>query len=146
MQRPRPRQRTAVAAGARATASSAHRPIDRLFHMMFESKASDLHLSVGMTPLVRKDGEIKLLDESAPASIPNRCGRCSIRSCRKRTARSSHARHDTDFAYEIAGLARFRSNIFMDRKGPGAVFRVIPVEDHDGRGPGPLAAHPSSAS
>src|SRR4029434_5501578 len=35
-------------------------------------------------------------------------------------------RHDTDFAYEIAGLGRFRSNIFMDRKGPGAVFRVIP--------------------
>ena len=35
-------------------------------------------------------------------------------------------RHDTDFAYEIAGLARFRSNVFADRKGPGAVFRVIP--------------------
>src|SRR5205814_395282 len=35
-------------------------------------------------------------------------------------------RHDTDFAYEIAGLGRFRSNVFMDRKGPGAVFRVIP--------------------
>ena len=33
---------------------------------------------------------------------------------------------DTDFAYEIPGLARFRANIFMDRKGPGAVFRVIP--------------------
>src|SRR4029434_7680964 len=35
-------------------------------------------------------------------------------------------RPDTDFAYEIGGLGRFRSNIFMDRKGPGAVFRVIP--------------------
>jgi twitching motility protein PilT len=35
-------------------------------------------------------------------------------------------RHDTDFAYEIQGLARFRSNIFADRNGPGAVFRVIP--------------------
>ena len=36
------------------------------------------------------------------------------------------ARHDTDFAYEIDGLARFRANVFIDRKGPGAVFRVIP--------------------
>jgi twitching motility protein PilT len=36
------------------------------------------------------------------------------------------ARHDTDFAYEIAGLARFRANVFMDRQGVGAVFRVIP--------------------
>ena len=35
-------------------------------------------------------------------------------------------RFDTDFAYEIPGLARFRANIFMDRKGRGAVFRVIP--------------------
>ena len=35
-------------------------------------------------------------------------------------------RHDTDFAYEIADLARFRSNVFADRRGPGAVFRVIP--------------------
>ena len=42
-------------------------PIDRLFRLMCEAKASDLHLSVGMKPLVRKDGEIKVLDESAPA-------------------------------------------------------------------------------
>jgi twitching motility protein PilT len=35
-------------------------------------------------------------------------------------------RHDTDFAYEIPGLARFRCNLFMDRLGPGGVFRVIP--------------------
>ena len=37
-------------------------------------------------------------------------------------------RHDTDFAYEIDGLARFRANAFCDRKGPGAVFRVIPTK------------------
>jgi len=37
-------------------------------------------------------------------------------------------RHDTDFAYEIADLARFRANIFADRRGPGAVFRVIPTK------------------
>ena len=44
----------------------------------------------------------------------------------EKNAREFAARHDTDFAYEIAGLARFRANIFVDRKGPGAVFRVIP--------------------
>ena len=47
---------------------------------------------------------------------------------RRRTATSSRERHDTDFAYEIPGLARFRANIFMDRKGRGAVFRVIPAK------------------
>src|SRR6185369_6557398 len=36
-------------------------------------------------------------------------------------------KHDTDFAYEILGLARFRANMFMDRKGRGGVFRVIPT-------------------
>jgi twitching motility protein PilT len=36
-------------------------------------------------------------------------------------------RHDTDFAYEVPGLARFRCNFFMDRKGMGGVFRVIPA-------------------
>jgi twitching motility protein PilT len=38
------------------------------------------------------------------------------------------SRHDTDVAYEIKGLARFRANMFLDRKGPGAVFRVIPAQ------------------
>lgn len=36
--------------------------------------------------------------------------------------------HDTDFAYEIHDLARFRCNIFMDRKGMGGVFRIIPAK------------------
>jgi hypothetical protein len=51
-------------------------------------------------------------------------------------------RHDTDFAYEIPGLARFRVNVFMDRKGSGAVFRVVPLKmhspyDHGGLDGGP---------
>ena len=37
-------------------------------------------------------------------------------------------KHDTDFAYEVPNLARFRANVFADRKGRGAVFRVIPSE------------------
>ena len=40
------------------------------------------------------------------------------------------AKHDTDFAYEIAAASRASApNVFQDRKGMGAVFRVIPVED-----------------
>src|SRR5207247_4275351 len=37
-------------------------------------------------------------------------------------------RHDTDFAYELAGRGRFRGNLFLDRRGVGAVFRAIPSE------------------
>jgi twitching motility protein PilT len=93
---------------------------------MCDAKASDLHLSVGMKPLVRKDGEIKVLDESAPVFDPESMSAMLEPIMPERNREEFGRRHDTDFAYEIAGLGRFRSNIFMDRKGPGAVFRVIP--------------------
>src|SRR5262245_27334209 len=101
-------------------------PIDRLFTLMCDAKASDLHLSVGMKPLVRKDGEIKVLDDSAPAFDAESMWAMLEPIIPERNREEFGRRHDTDFAYEIAGLGRFRSNIFMDRKGPGAVFRVIP--------------------
>ena len=101
-------------------------PIDRLFRLMCETKASDLHLSVGMKPLVRKDGEIKVLDESAPVFDAQSIWAMLEPIIPERNREEFDRRHDTDFAYEIGGLGRFRSNIFMDRKGPGAVFRVIP--------------------
>src|SRR5262245_15885327 len=113
---------TPVAPSARTGAP----PIDRLFHLMCETKASDLHLSVGMKPLVRKDGEIKVLDESAPVFDAESMWAMLEPIIPERNREEFGRRHDTDFAYEIAGLGRFRSNIFMDRKGPGAVFRVIP--------------------
>jgi twitching motility protein PilT len=101
-------------------------PIDRLFKLMCEAKASDLHLSVGMKPLVRKDGEIKVLDESAPVFDSGSMWTMLEPIIPERNREEFGRRHDTDFAYEIGGLGRFRSNVFMDRKGPGAVFRVIP--------------------
>ena len=52
----------------------------------------------------------------------------STRSCRPTNRQEFAEKHDTDFAYEIPNLARFRANVFADRKGRGAVFRVIPSE------------------
>ena len=100
--------------------------IDRLFQLMCEAKASDLHLSVGMPPLIRKDGEIKVLEEGAPALDPDSMWAMLEPIIPERNKEEFERRHDSDFAYEIAGLGRFRSNVFMDRKGPGGVFRVIP--------------------
>jgi len=79
-----------------------------------------------MKPLVRKDGEIKVLDESAPVFDTESMWTMLEPIIPERNREEFGRRHDSDFAYEIAGLGRFRSNIFMDRKGPGAVFRVIP--------------------
>ena len=101
-------------------------PIDRLFRAMAASGASDLHLSVGMPPLVRIDGRMQPLGDGAPALDPASLQELLRPIAPDKNAAEFAARHDTDFAYEIAGLARFRANIFVDRKGPGAVFRVIP--------------------
>jgi twitching motility protein PilT len=103
-------------------------PIDRLFHLMIESKASDLHLSSGMPALVRKDGKIQPLEADArpisPAEMIELLDPITPQANLDEFAR----RNDTDFAYEIKGLARFRANVFLDRKGRGAVFRVIPAK------------------
>ena len=100
--------------------------IDVLFRLMCEAGASDLHLSVGTPPLVRKDGGIQPLDAAAPALDPDTIIRLLDPIMPEKNKQEFSERHDTDFAYEIAGLARFRANVFMDRKGRGGVFRVIP--------------------
>jgi twitching motility protein PilT len=103
-------------------------PIDALFHAMVKVGASDLHLSVGSPPLVRKDGHMDRLDpDAAPLRAQDLVQLLGpIMPEKNRKEFTEH--HDTDFAYEIAGLARFRSNVFADRQGPGAVFRVIPTK------------------
>ncbi|HEX4346421.1 MAG TPA: PilT/PilU family type 4a pilus ATPase [Vicinamibacterales bacterium] len=100
--------------------------IDRLFHAMCAMKASDLHLSVSLPPMVRKDGRMQPLEDGAPALEPHDVIQLLQPIVPGKSREEFEARHDSDFAYEIEGLARFRGNIFMDRKGMGAVFRVIP--------------------
>ena len=100
--------------------------IDQLFRGMCAAGASDLHLSVGSPPMIRKDGHMELLDSAAAALTGEDLGALLAPIMPEKNRKEYSDRHDTDFAYEIAGLARFRSNVFADRRGPGAVFRVIP--------------------
>jgi len=100
--------------------------IDGLFRLMCEAGASDLHLMVGTPPLVRKDGGMKPLDPAAPVLDGEMVVRLLEPIIPEKNKAEFAEKHDTDFAYEVPGLARFRANIFMDRKGKGAVFRVIP--------------------
>jgi twitching motility protein PilT len=100
--------------------------IDRLFRLMCEAGASDLHLSVGSPPMIRKDGRMERLDAEAPVLTAQDVSSLVEPIMPEANRREFAERHDTDLAYEILGLARFRANMFADRKGPGAVFRVIP--------------------
>lgn len=111
----------------RPAESSQEPAINRLFRAMWEAKASDLHLSVSMPPLVRKDGHMMPLEPGAAELTPADLAALVEPIMPSLNRTEFDDRHDTDFAYEIADLARFRANVFMDRKGMGAVFRVIPA-------------------
>ncbi len=99
--------------------------IDKLLHLLVERKGSDLHLSAGEKPCVRIDGEIRKLQEY-PVSSPADTRRILLEIAGARYRQQYEEHNDTDFAYEIPGLARFRVNYFSDRRGMGGVLRVIP--------------------
>jgi twitching motility protein PilT len=101
--------------------------MDSLFKQMAELGASDLHLSVSTPPMVRKDGKIQMLGDGDVLSAD--AMRDLLTPIMPAKNQEEFARrHDTDFAYEISDLARFRCNVFMDRKGMGGVFRIIPAK------------------
>ncbi|MEO6393800.1 MAG: ATPase, T2SS/T4P/T4SS family, partial [Pyrinomonadaceae bacterium] len=102
------------------------RKMDVLLRAMADGGGSDLHLSVSMPPLMRKDGQIVELGPGVTALTADTMRPLLLSIIPQSNREEFERRHDTDFAYEIAGLARFRCNIFMDRKGMGGVFRVIP--------------------
>ena len=85
--------------------------------------ASDLHLSAGVEPMLRIDGEVRRsgLPELAPGEVCELIH--SVMSDTQRLAFESH--HEADFSYAVPGLGRFRVNVFEQQRGPGAVFRRI---------------------
>jgi len=91
-----------------------------------EAGASDLHLSAGMPPLIRQRGEIVRANLPALSSDETRAMLYEIMSAEQRTYFETN--HEIDFGFEIPGVARFRANVFQQRRGPGAVFRVIPTK------------------
>jgi twitching motility protein PilT len=101
--------------------------IDALFKRMVELEASDLHMTSGKQPMLRLHGDIVPMND-CPVLEPEQMRQVLMEICPPDNRKQFEEECDTDFAYEITGLARFRSNFFVDNKGPGAVFRVIPEE------------------
>ena len=100
--------------------------MDQLLRILMQKNASDLHLRSGEPPVLRIHGEVVRLDGYAP--IEESTMEVMLRSIMPPRNRQEFAdMNDTDFAYEIEGLARFRCNALRDRKGAGAVFRSIPT-------------------
>jgi twitching motility protein PilT len=125
-----PEPRIAVSNGppARASFEAAQGPaghIDRLLLLMLERKASDLHVTTAAVPLLRVDGEMAPI--AGEAEFTNESMQAMLMPIVPPRNREEFANtHDSDFAYELPGRARFRVNVFQDLRGMGAVFRVIP--------------------
>ena len=99
--------------------------IDEFFRLMVERKASDLHYSTNSVPILRISGEMTPI-EGRPVSTHQAAREILWEFMPEKNREEFKERHDTDFAYSLAGLGRFRCNIFMDRHGIGGVFRLIP--------------------
>jgi len=128
---PPPAQTAAPAAAAPPKAAPSAPPpagamrIDALLRVMVDLKASDLHLSSDCPPMVRKDGEMAPIP-GWPVFSADDVKNLMWPITPERNRKQFEECHDTDLAYHIEGLARFRVNLFMDRKGMGTVLRVIP--------------------
>ncbi len=101
--------------------------IDELLLLMKKRGASDLHVSTGCSPFLRVDGDIEVV-ENHPEMLQDCLMNELNRIMPEINKNEFEISNDTDFAYELKGVGRFRTNIFKDINGVGAVFRMIPSE------------------
>ena len=101
--------------------------LHELLSIMYEQGASDLHISTGIPPTIRIDGELGPLEKESPLSAAQTK---SLVYSVLTDAQKHNFEEDSelDFSFGIKGLCRFRGNAFMQRGAVGAAFRTIPYE------------------
>lgn len=97
--------------------------LDQLLRHTVEHGASDLHVKVGSRPFIRIDG--KLVPAEFPVITPADTERIAFAILPKPRADEFLASHEADFAHTVAGLGRFRVNVFRQRGSVGIVFRRV---------------------
>src|SRR5215831_18743949 len=100
--------------------------IAELLAFSVKNKASDLHLSAGLPPMIRVDGDVRRINIPALEHKQVHSLIYDIMSDKQR--RDYEEFLEVDFSFEIPGLARFRVNSFNQNRGAGAVFRTIASE------------------
>ena len=98
--------------------------ITELLAFSAKNGASDLHLSAGMPPLIRVDGEVRRIN--LPALEHKEVHKLVYDIMNDKQRRDYEDNLETDFSFEVPGVARFRVNAFNQNRGAGAVFRTIP--------------------
>jgi len=123
---PAPEPPPARAAGSGKLPGEARAAMEHLLATMLARRASDLHLSSQSPPCLRVDGDIVVVPELG-ALEPGRLAAMIWSIAPEKSREEFETASDADFAHETPS-ARFRVNVFRDRKGIGAVLRQIPSQ------------------
>lgn len=99
--------------------------IAELLAFAVKNKASDLHLSSGLPPMIRVDGDLRQLN--VPAIENQQLTELLYSTMNDQQRRDFEANLECDFSYAVPGLARFRVNCFHNDRGVGGAFRTIPM-------------------
>lgn len=100
--------------------------ITELLSFSVEHKASDLHLSAGVPPMIRVDGDVRKIN--VPALDHKQVHQLVYDIMNDKQRKEYEENWEADFSFEIPNLARFRVNAFVQNRGASAVFRTIPSE------------------
>jgi twitching motility protein PilT len=98
--------------------------LNQLLSFMIAQKASDLHLSAGLPPMLRVHGDIVRINLPVMTHDAIHSMATGIMTERQRAAYAENLEYD--LAYEVPGLSRFRVNVFNQNRGAAVVMRAIP--------------------
>lgn len=98
--------------------------ITELLAFSAKNGASDLHLSAGLPPMIRVDGDVRRIN--LPPMEHKEVHRLVYDIMNDKQRKDFEEFLETDFSFEVPGVARFRVNAFNQNRGAGAVFRTIP--------------------
>ncbi len=98
--------------------------IAQLLTFSVKQGASDLHLSAGLPPMIRVDGDVRRIN--LPSMEHKEVYDLIYDIMNDKQRKDFEEFLETDFSFEIPGLARFRVNAFNHNRGAGGVFRTIP--------------------
>ncbi|MBR9805055.1 twitching motility protein PilT, partial [bacterium] len=98
--------------------------ITELLAFSAKQNASDLHLSAGLPPMIRVDGDVRRIN--LPPMEHKEVHALIYEIMNDKQRKDYEENLETDFSFEVPGVARFRVNAFNHNRGAGAVFRTIP--------------------
>ena len=100
--------------------------ITELLTFSVNQGASDLHLSAGLAPMIRVDGDIRRIN--LPALEHQDVHRLIYEIMNDKQRQHFEQHLETDFSFELPNVSRFRVNAFQQNRGAGAVFRTVPAK------------------